>query len=178
MNFLSFLDYAQVFIVAKEWNGDRMWTSPSFRIYTSHCKKTKTVNEIEDCSLKDYDFGEDLEKRYNINTTMTSTESECSKKCDKDEICTFSSWKKTGNVCQLLRGLKDTGDGSGNVHWKRTNALYFCQKEQKNGAKVIEKEVLCKPVIDVVHESHGKHDQRIGYYFICLQESTEEKGLL
>ena len=165
MNFLSFLDYCQVSIRSKDWNGKEMWTSPSFRIYTSHCNKTKTVNEIENCTLQDYDFGEDLSEKYDINTTINSTESECSQKCDKDEICTFSSWKKSGNVCQLLRGLKDTGDGSGNIHWKRTNPPYFCQKEQENGAIVMEKEVLCKPVIDVIHESHGKHDTSGAYSF-------------
>ena len=154
LNFLSFLDYAQVSILTKEWNGKHNWTSPSFRIYTSHCNEAKTVNEIKNCTLLDYDFGEDLSKKYNINTTMTSTESECSQKCDQDEICTFSSWKKSENNCQLLKGLKDTGDGSGNIHWKQSNPPYFCQK---NGTTVTEKEVLCKSVNQVIDESNGKH---------------------
>ena len=158
---LIFADYASLYMETKD-NKNKFvvtrWTSPKFRIYTAHCLNAKESDKIGDCSLHDYDFGEDLTKKYNIDSGVeASSESECSKKCDQDEICTFSSWKKSENNCQLLKGLKDTGDGSGNIHWKQSNPPYFCQK---NGATVTEKEVLCKSVNQVIDESNGKHPFR------------------
>ena len=124
-----------------------MWTSPFFRIYTSHCNKTKTENEIEDCFLQDYDFGEDLGQKYIIikETNMLSKD-DCSKMCEDHINCTFSSWRANEGLCQILNGLKDG-------EWKRDNPPYFCKR---NGSIVTEKEVLCKPVTQVIHESHGK----------------------
>ena len=158
---LIFADYASLYMETKD-NKNKFvvtrWTSPKFRIYTAHCLNAKESDKIGDCSLHDYDFGEDLTKKYNIDSGVeASSESECSKKCDQDEICTFSSWKKSENNCQLLKGLKDTGDGSGNIHWKQSNPPYFCQK---NGTTVTEKEVLCKSVNQVIDESNGKHPFR------------------
>ena len=116
------------------------------RIYTSHCKKAKTENEIKDCFLEDYDFGEDLDKKYVIDDTNQPSKDDCSKMCEDHVNCTFSSWSANGGKCKILNGLKDG-------EWKRDNPPYFCKK---NGSIVTEKEVLCKPVTQVIHESHGK----------------------
>ena len=136
------------------------WESLDIRIYTTHCKFARESEKIGNCSLKDYDFGSDLNKKYDIDIVEASSESECSKKCDQDDICSFSSWKETGQDCQLLKGLRETDDGSGNIHHKRDNPPYFCQKD---GAIVTEKESLCKSISDIIHESHGKHYQTCGY---------------
>ena len=111
-------------------------------------------DKIGNCSLHDYDFGEDLKKKYNIESDVaTSSKSECSKKCDQDEICTFSSWNANERKCLTLNGLKDG-------QWKRDNPPYFCKE---NGSIITEKEVLCKPASQVVHESHGKYWFFINY---------------
>ena len=86
----------------------------------------------------------------------------CSKACDdynqantraqdKNKKCTHWNWNETGEVCQLLNGLKEIENGK--LHLKKDNPPYFCQK---NGFQVNEKEVLCKPVSHVIHESQGK----------------------
>ena len=92
--------------------GNPLWRSDSLRIYTSHCKKTKTENEIKGCLLKDYDFGEELREKYNISNVDASSQSECSKKCDQDESCTFSSWKEKDKDCRLLNGLKEIAESN------------------------------------------------------------------
>ena len=125
-----------------------MWRSDHFRIYTSHCKEAKTENEIKDCFLQDYDFGEDLSKKYVvIDDTNLSSKDDCSKMCDGLVDCTFFSWRADDRNCQILNGLQEN-------HWKQSNPPYFCQK---NGTTVTEKEVLCKSVNQVIDESNGKH---------------------
>ena len=82
------------------------WTSPKFRIYTTNCLNAKESDKIGNCSLHDYDFGEDLKKKYNIESDVaTSSKSECSKKCDQDEICTFSSWNANERKCLTLNQI-------------------------------------------------------------------------
>ena len=143
-----YIDYAKVYVQAEKWNTtDPLWRSDYFRIYTSHCKTTKTENEIKDCFLEDYDFGEDLDKKYVvINDTNQPSKNDCSKMCEDHVNCTFSSWRANGGKCKILNGLKDG-------EWKRDNPPYFCKR---NGATVTEKEVLCKPATQVIHESNGK----------------------
>ena len=125
------------------------WTSPKFRIYTTNCVNAKESDKIGNCSLDDYDFGpNDIAKSYNmVNYTNLSSKDDCSKMCNDLVNCTFFSWSDNGGKCQILNGLKDG-------QWERDNTPYFCKK---NGSIVTEKEVLCKPASQVIHESHGKY---------------------
>ena len=69
-----------------------------------------------------------------------SSEEDCLDKCGQLKNCTFSSWDSSKKICTILTEL------NGNPE----NPKYFCQKD---GAKVMRKEVLCKPVSDVLTES-------------------------
>ena len=146
---LIFADYGSFFMESKDKNEFVVtrWTSPKFRIYTTHCVNAKESDQIGDCSLHDYDVGEDLTKKYNINDMNLSSKDACSKMCDDLVNCTFSSWRANEEKCLILNGLKDG-------QWKRDNPPYFCKQ---NGSIVTEKEVLCKPASQVIHESHGKY---------------------
>ena len=146
---LIFADYGSLYMESKDKNEFVVtrWTSPKFRIYTTHCVNAKESDQIGDCSLHDYDFGEDLAKKYNINETILSSKDDCSKMCDGLVNCTFFSWKADNRKCQILNGLQEN-------HWKQSNPPYFCQK---NGTTVTEKEVLCKSVNQVIDESNSKH---------------------
>ena len=76
------------------------WDSPRFRIYSSHCKKAKTMNEIENCTLEDYSFGDGLSKKYDITSQQLSSERACSDRCENEKNCTFF-WSTDEN--QIVR---------------------------------------------------------------------------
>ena len=76
---LIFADYASLYMQTKDQKNGLVtsrWTSPKFRIYTTNCLNAKESDKIGNCSLHDYDFGEDLKKKYNIESDVaTSSES-------------------------------------------------------------------------------------------------------
>ena len=148
---LIFTDYASLYMESKDKNKFVItrWTSPKFRIYTTHCVNARESDRIGNCSLPNYDFGEDLTKRYNINEAIKRSKDDCSKMCHHHVNCTFSSWRANDGKCLTLNGLKDG-------QWKRDNPPYFCRKNVTEKVIVTEKEVLCKPATQVIHESHGK----------------------
>ena len=90
---LIFADYASLFMISKDFDEFELarWTSPKFRIYTTHCVNAKESDKIADCSLPDYDFGKDLAKKYNTNETILPSKNDCSKMCDGQSASTFSS---------------------------------------------------------------------------------------
>ena len=140
-------------ITANDWLSQyelMRWESPRFRIYSSHCKNAKTVNEIDNCTLEDYSFGDGLSKKYDITSQQLSSERACSDRCENEKNCTFSSWKGSDQSCTLLNELKPG-------QWEKSNPPFFCSR---NGSTITEKEVFCKPVSQVLHESQGKYKHR------------------
>ena len=106
------------------------------------------MNEIENCTLVDYSFGDGLSKKYNVtHSNQLSSERACSDRCDNEKNCTLSSWKGSDQTCMLLNGLKPR-------EWEKSNPPFFCSR---NGSTITEKEVFCKPVSQVLHESQGKY---------------------
>ena len=126
----------------------RIWTSEDLRIYTVECENQKNMDDIENCSLDNYKFGDDLMDKYNNRTESdVKSERECTNICANNSNCTFSSWSQSDKQCQLL----------GSVNYpkypRRDNPPFFCQTF---GSKITEKEVICKPVSQVIHESQGE----------------------
>ena len=106
------------------------------------------MNEIENCTLEGYSFGDGLRDKYKVTPiNQISSESACSDRCENDKNCTFSSWKGSDQSCTLLNGLEPG-------QWEKSNPPFFCSR---NGSTITEKEDLCKPVSKVVHESQGKY---------------------
>ena len=106
------------------------------------------MDNIGSCSLDDYKFGDDLIEKYNIrNGIDVKSEIECTTKCAIDRNCTFSSWRQSDKQCQILGSVKYPN------HTRKDNPPFFCQKD---GSTITEKEVICKPVSQVIQESQGE----------------------
>ena len=104
------------------------------------------MNEIENCTLEGYSFGDGLREKYKVTPiNQLSSESACSDRCENDKNCTFSSWKGSDQNCTLLNGLKPR-------EWEKSNPPFFCST---NGSTITEKEA-CTSLNTVALKHKGK----------------------